>query len=1218
LPFAFRSFSALLYFRPPLVVHFFDIFFENLHFAHVSPLLLKFVPLPSFVQAMANDNEIQKLFNPSSNMTSEDLEAAVSSASHRASSSHASSAADSTGSILGGARAGQEMVVYNNHSSSSGSGNSSTYASSYDWNKKATSGYVGLSNQGATCYMNSLIQSLFMTPEFRHALYEWSYDNWAEQSGWPEHQKKKVAAANGSAKEGDQPAPTEAVPENPEEFEKWKLEFEKKSIPRQLQKLFAHLQLADSRAVQTKSLTKSFGWTDADAFTQHDVQELCRLLFEALEKCWKGTKQENLINDLYQGKIKDYVKCSACGHESAREDKFLDVALAVKAFGAPKAVESVEEALQKFVEPEILNGSNQYFCEKCNTKVDAEKGLKFTSFPYILMLQLKRFDFDYETMRRIKLNDRVTFPQILDLNPFLRDTAAPAGAEAPAPAASSSASAADADGAMEVDTPVAATNGADDGEDKEAEGATEDDQENAKPAENQPKINPEAHLFDASKERVDSLLANGPAVYELFAILIHRGSANGGHYYAYIKNLTDGKWNEFNDSSVSSVDERTLAESFGESSSGGGRSYWASSSGTNAYMVVYRQVDSTRNVTVPPTEEIPEQVRNIIAEEERQKQEKEKQKQREREMVKFKVLYKDDKRTLRLHKSEPLSCLLDMAIQKFDDLKGFSHENMRLRDWNRYNDVAEKVIEDLTKRPDEQWAGTYNYGERTIVLETRENSSQEWFPVDSKQLLLQVFAFKGDNFPHQAEPLYVSKEATVSEIREALAAKFDIPAQQQILTVEPYSSNSSGTIVGTEHDNKTMEDAIGSICKWGMYVWIEPETPAPVDEKKPESTEGDQVETGAKILHRAPKHIKLMKNRVIIRFNHPDEPETKMDHVVYASGHEVVGLVRDRIAEALSLTADDFIIQKRVRAYYGSRYRYEEVNTDDVKVSKLLSMYNSKIAEPTRVKVVLKRGKPARRGEALVGLQMMHSYPEWADDSAWEKLKLIEPLGDVLLPSSATLEEIRVFAVKMLKEKGIIPADEEFSPDRIRFRDVSSSGLPSRIMSDPADKPLMYKYGAPKLTLQILPHAEVKTPKSQVLFVQRWCPDEFKTGNVEEIAFADGTAWSEVARIISEKYGVANVGVHKEWMMSAGRSLKQIEAYEFAIPDTTITSSRMDDGDWVFWRDMDAQPKELKQDEKDLLIKQDSKKREKLAFQSTMSSNYSMREKDLKIKQEEV
>ena len=55
----------------------------------------------------------------------------------------------------------------------------------------------------------------------------------------------------------------------------------------------------------------------------------------------------------------------------------------------------MEEALSKFIEPELLTGDNKYFCERCNAKVDALKGLKFTSFPYILTLQLKRFDYDF-------------------------------------------------------------------------------------------------------------------------------------------------------------------------------------------------------------------------------------------------------------------------------------------------------------------------------------------------------------------------------------------------------------------------------------------------------------------------------------------------------------------------------------------------------------------------------------------------------------------------------------------------------------------------------------------------------------------------------------------------------------------------------------------------------------------------------------------------------
>jgi ubiquitin carboxyl-terminal hydrolase 47 len=36
--------------------------------------------------------------------------------------------------------------------------------------------HKGLENEGATCYMNSLLQTLFMTPEFRQEMYKYRYD----------------------------------------------------------------------------------------------------------------------------------------------------------------------------------------------------------------------------------------------------------------------------------------------------------------------------------------------------------------------------------------------------------------------------------------------------------------------------------------------------------------------------------------------------------------------------------------------------------------------------------------------------------------------------------------------------------------------------------------------------------------------------------------------------------------------------------------------------------------------------------------------------------------------------------------------------------------------------------------------------------------------------------------------------------------------------------
>jgi ubiquitin carboxyl-terminal hydrolase 7 len=36
------------------------------------------------------------------------------------------------------------------------------------WDSKKLTGFVGLTNQGATCYMNSLLQTLFFTNKLRH------------------------------------------------------------------------------------------------------------------------------------------------------------------------------------------------------------------------------------------------------------------------------------------------------------------------------------------------------------------------------------------------------------------------------------------------------------------------------------------------------------------------------------------------------------------------------------------------------------------------------------------------------------------------------------------------------------------------------------------------------------------------------------------------------------------------------------------------------------------------------------------------------------------------------------------------------------------------------------------------------------------------------------------------------------------------------------------
>lgn len=48
-------------------------------------------------------------------------------------------------------------------------------------------------------------------------------------------------------------------------------------------------------------------------------------------------------------------------------------------------------------------------------------------------------------------------------------------------------------------------------------------------------------------------------VYDLVAVIVHHGTAGGGHYTCYALNGPSGQWMEFDDSSVRPVSSETVA-----------------------------------------------------------------------------------------------------------------------------------------------------------------------------------------------------------------------------------------------------------------------------------------------------------------------------------------------------------------------------------------------------------------------------------------------------------------------------------------------------------------------------------------------------------------------------------------------------------------------------------------------------------------------------------
>jgi len=75
--------------------------------------------------------------------------------------------------------------------------------------------------------------------------------------------------------------------------------------------------------------------------------------------------------------------------------------------------------MKNYFKTEIMDGENKINCEECNMKRTCHKRQIFKSLPNILVINLKRFEFDYNTMLKSKLNNYFEFPFELDMKEYL-------------------------------------------------------------------------------------------------------------------------------------------------------------------------------------------------------------------------------------------------------------------------------------------------------------------------------------------------------------------------------------------------------------------------------------------------------------------------------------------------------------------------------------------------------------------------------------------------------------------------------------------------------------------------------------------------------------------------------------------------------------------------------------------------------------------------------
>ena len=97
--------------------------------------------------------------------------------------------------------------------------------------------------------------------------------------------------------------------------------------------------------------------------------------------------------------------------------------------------------------------------------------------------------------------------------------------------------------------------------------------------------------------------------------MIHRGTADTGHYYAYIKDTETGQWKKFNDSHVTKADCLELIQTFGNPETSRQGRFNLQQPSENAYMLMYRRVDEEPVDSVPDSlirEEVQDEILNEL------------------------------------------------------------------------------------------------------------------------------------------------------------------------------------------------------------------------------------------------------------------------------------------------------------------------------------------------------------------------------------------------------------------------------------------------------------------------------------------------------------------------------------------------------------------------------------------------------------------------------
>ena len=398
--------------------------------------------------------------------------------------------------------------------------------------------FVGLKNYGATCYFNSIIQQLFMISDIKEKIYSIDFSKQFKDFVSDNIEKSYNILNNNNKYNINNTVDANLQKEIYTNFF-YDTIFENCSLFKnelfQTQYLFVNLENTVKQYHTPINLINSFSQAfnnqPIDVRVQQDSEEFLNIFVDRIENL---SNNKSFFNDIFKVEVSNTIISldESCPYFSETITPCNSISLDIKNRN------NLKDAFNYYIKEEILDGDNKYYIEKYNKKVPILRRISIKKLSKIVIVHLKRFDFDYISFEKIKLNSYLEFPKKFDFSDYYTNYI------------------------LE-------------------------------------KSKDELYMKNIDKEinsilnQNDNEIKNENFKYEICGILLHSGtSLDAGHYLSYIKSNND--WYEFDDSKVTKIsEEKAFKDSFGEDKENNSdhesnkNNYFKRS--TNAYMLFYRQ-----------------------------------------------------------------------------------------------------------------------------------------------------------------------------------------------------------------------------------------------------------------------------------------------------------------------------------------------------------------------------------------------------------------------------------------------------------------------------------------------------------------------------------------------------------------------------------------------------------------------------------------------------